>query len=90
MPTAPARRVDQMAQDVSAFLAWTAEPESDQRKNAGFATLIFLLFATILAYMAYQNVWHGGASRRVRVTGPLDPENMAKADEAKGEAGVAG
>jgi ubiquinol-cytochrome c reductase cytochrome c1 subunit len=51
--------VDQMAQDVSAFLAWTAEPESDGRKNSGFATLIFLLIGTILAYMAYQNVWAG-------------------------------
>jgi ubiquinol-cytochrome c reductase cytochrome c1 subunit len=51
--------VDQMAQDVSAFLAWTAEPESDQRKNIGLATLIFLLFASVLSYMAYQNVWAG-------------------------------
>jgi ubiquinol-cytochrome c reductase cytochrome c1 subunit len=51
--------VDQMAQDVAAFLAWTAEPEADQRKNTGFATLIFLLIGTILAYMAYQNVWAG-------------------------------
>ena len=51
--------VDQMAQDVAAFLAWTAEPESDSRKNAGLATLIFLLIGTVLAYMAYQNVWAG-------------------------------
>jgi ubiquinol-cytochrome c reductase cytochrome c1 subunit len=51
--------VPQMAQDVSAFLAWTAEPEADQRKNVGLATLIFLLIGTILAYMAYQNVWAG-------------------------------
>ena len=51
--------VDQMAQDVSAFLAWTAEPESDSRKNNGLAVLIFLLFGTILSYMAYQNVWAG-------------------------------
>lgn len=51
--------VDQMAQDVAAFLAWSAEPESDQRKDTGIATLIFLLFGTILAYMAYQNVWAG-------------------------------
>lgn len=49
--------VDQMAQDVAAFLAWTAEPESDQRKDAGFATLIFLLFGTVLAFLAYKNVW---------------------------------
>ncbi len=81
---------DQMATDVSAFLAWTAEPKLENRKAAGWATLIFLIFATILAYLAYQNIWHGGASRRVRQTGPLDPENMAKSDEAKSDAGIAG
>jgi len=82
--------VDQMAKDVSAFLAWTAEPKLENRKRAGWAVLIFLLFATILSYMAYQNIWHGGASRRVRRTGPLDPVNMAKSDAAKDEAGIAG
>lgn len=82
--------VDQMSTDVSAFLAWTAEPKLENRKAAGLAVLIFLLFATILAYLAYQNIWHGGASRRVRQTGPLDPENMAKSDEAKRDAGIAG
>jgi ubiquinol-cytochrome c reductase cytochrome c1 subunit len=81
---------DQLAKDVSAFLAWTAEPKLENRKAAGWATLIFLIFATILAYLAYQNIWHGGASRRVRETGPLDPENMAKSDEAKRDAGIAG
>jgi len=82
--------VDNMAKDVSAFLAWTAEPKLENRKAAGWAVLIFLLFATILSYLAYQNIWHGGASRRVRQTGPLDPENMAKSDEAKRDAGIAG
>ncbi|HEX8572310.1 MAG TPA: cytochrome c1 [Allosphingosinicella sp.] len=81
---------EQMAKDVSAFLAWTAEPKLENRKAAGLATLAFLLFATILAYMAYQNIWHGGASRRVRQTGVLDPDNMAKRDEASREAGIAG
>ena len=81
---------EQMAKDVSAFLAWTAEPRLENRKSAGLATLIFLIFATVLAYMAYQNIWHGGASRRVRETGPLDPENMAKRDEASREAGIEG
>jgi ubiquinol-cytochrome c reductase cytochrome c1 subunit len=81
---------DQMAKDVSAFLAWTAEPKLENRRAAGLATLLFLIFATILAYLAYQNIWHGGASRRVRETGPLDPGNMAKSDEAKRDAGIAG
>jgi ubiquinol-cytochrome c reductase cytochrome c1 subunit len=82
--------LDQMAKDVSAFLAWTAEPRLENRRRAGWATLIFLILGTILSYMAYQNIWHGGASRRVRQTGPLDPENMAKSDEAKRDAGIAG
>ncbi|HEX8262143.1 MAG TPA: cytochrome c1, partial [Allosphingosinicella sp.] len=81
---------EQMATDVSAFLAWTAEPKMENRKAAGLATLIFLIFATVLAYLAYQNIWHGGASRRVRETGPLDPDNMAKRDEASREAGIEG
>jgi ubiquinol-cytochrome c reductase cytochrome c1 subunit len=80
----------QMATDVSAFLAWTAEPKLENRKATGWAVLLFLIFATILSYLAYQNIWHGGASRRVRETGPLDPENMAKSDEAKRDAGIAG
>jgi ubiquinol-cytochrome c reductase cytochrome c1 subunit len=82
--------VDQMATDIAAFLTWTAEPRLENRHRAGLASLIFLIFATILAYLAYQNVWHGGASRRVRATGPLDPENMAKKDAANSEAGMLG
>jgi ubiquinol-cytochrome c reductase cytochrome c1 subunit len=80
----------QMAHDVAAFLTWAAEPNLETRHQAGIAALIFLLFGTILAYMAYQNIWHGPTSRRVGATGPLDPENMAKSDEASREAGVAG
>ncbi|MCW3836047.1 cytochrome c1 [Sphingomonas canadensis] len=51
--------VDQMAQDVSAFLVWTAEPTMQQRHRFGVAVLIFLIFATILGYGAYRNVWRG-------------------------------
>jgi len=49
--------VDQMSKDVSAFLIWTAEPKLDKRKQTGWAVLGFLLFATVLAYMAYRNIW---------------------------------
>ena len=80
--------VDQMAQDIAAFLTWTAEPRLENRHRAGLASLAFLIFATILAYLAYQNIWHGGASRRVRITGALDPENQAKRDAASAESGV--
>jgi ubiquinol-cytochrome c reductase cytochrome c1 subunit len=53
----PKPTVDQMAQDVSAFLMWTAEPKLEARKSTGLAVVIFLLFATVLSYMAYQNIW---------------------------------
>lgn len=49
--------VKQMATDVSAFLAWSAEPKLDKRKQTGWAVLGFLLFATVLAYFAKRNVW---------------------------------
>jgi ubiquinol-cytochrome c reductase cytochrome c1 subunit len=48
--------VDQMAQDVSAFLVWTAEPKLDKRKQTGWPVLAFLLFATVLGNFAYRNI----------------------------------
>jgi ubiquinol-cytochrome c reductase cytochrome c1 subunit len=53
----PKPTVDQMSQDVAAFLMWTAEPKMEARKSTGVAVIVFLLFATILAYMSYQNIW---------------------------------
>ena len=53
----PEPTVDQMAQDVSAFLMWTAEPQLVKRRQTGWAVLGFLLFATILAWLAKKNVW---------------------------------
>jgi len=49
--------VDQNAKDVSAFLAWAAEPNLPQRHGAGIAVVLFLLFFSALAYGAYQNIW---------------------------------
>ncbi|WP_374531575.1 cytochrome c1 [Novosphingobium sp.] len=49
--------VDQMAQDVAAFLVWTAEPKLEKRHQTGLWWIGFLLFATILAYMSYRNIW---------------------------------
>src|SRR5947209_6748824 len=76
-PGNPKPTVDQMARDVAAFLVWTANPELETRHSAGLAVAIFLLFGTVLAYLAYQQIWHD-AKRQVRATGPLDPANQAK------------
>jgi ubiquinol-cytochrome c reductase cytochrome c1 subunit len=81
--------IDQMAQDVAAFLTWTAEPNLQRRHRSGLAVMIFLIFASILSYLAYKNVW-STAKRKVRIAGPLDPENQAKSEAAKRDAGIAG
>ena len=73
----PAPTVNQMSKDVSAFLLWAAEPKLENRHRYGLATLIFLLFATVLGYMSYQNIW-AEAKRKVAPKGPLDPVNKAK------------
>lgn len=52
-----------MTHDVAAFLMWTAEPSLQTRHEFGPAVLIFLILATILAYMACQNIWHGPKER---------------------------
>jgi ubiquinol-cytochrome c reductase cytochrome c1 subunit len=81
--------VDQMATDIAAFLVWTAEPNLEARHAAGVAVVIFLLFGTVLGFLAYKQIWYD-AKRVVRVTGPLEPENQAKSRRAKAKAGVAG
>jgi ubiquinol-cytochrome c reductase cytochrome c1 subunit len=49
--------VGQMAADVAAFLAWTAEPQLVKRRQTGWAVMVFLLFATVLAYLSKQQIW---------------------------------
>lgn len=53
--------VDQMSKDVSAFLAWTAEPKLQARKTAGLGAVIFILAFCFLAWGAYKNVWRNKA-----------------------------
>ena len=49
--------IEQMSIDVAAFLTWTAEPTLVQRKQTGWPVLIFLLFATVLAYLSKNQIW---------------------------------
>jgi ubiquinol-cytochrome c reductase cytochrome c1 subunit len=49
--------VSQMAEDVSAFLIWTAEPSLIKQKQTGWAVIAFLLIATILAFLSYKTIW---------------------------------
>lgn len=58
--------VEQMAEDVSAFLTWAAEPNLEKRHIYGWAVLIFLIFATILAWFAYKNVWADKKVKKIK------------------------
>ena len=74
------------ARDVAAFLVWTSEPNLAARHGAGLAVAVFLLFATILAFLAKQQLWH--ELHAARESGPLDPVSPAKPRRAKAKQGV--
>lgn len=50
---------EQMARDVVTFLAWAAEPETEQRRRMGIRVLIFLAVGGFLAYAVKRKVWAG-------------------------------
>ena len=52
-----AATVEQMAEDVTAFLAWAAEPKAQVRKKVGMVTMMYLLFLTVLVYLSYKQIW---------------------------------
>ncbi len=54
---APEATVEQMAADVTEFLAWSSDPKMEQRKQAGFATMLYLLILSVLMWFSYQRVW---------------------------------
>lgn len=49
--------VDQYARDVSAFLAWAAEPEMEQRKAMGVKVVLFLLAFAAIMYFVKRKIW---------------------------------
>jgi ubiquinol-cytochrome c reductase cytochrome c1 subunit len=49
--------VDQMARDVSQFLAWAAEPEMEERKAMGVKIVLFLTILGGLAYAVKRKIW---------------------------------
>ncbi|MEQ1717741.1 MAG: cytochrome c1, partial [Hyphomicrobium sp.] len=49
--------VENYARDVSAFLAWAADPSLDQRKRIGWQVMLYLLVTTALLYLGKKRVW---------------------------------
>lgn len=52
-----AATVDQMAEDVTAFLMWAAEPKLENRKAMGIRVLIFLVIFTAMLVAVKRKVW---------------------------------
>ena len=46
-----------MAEDVSAFLMWTAEPKMMARKEAGFVGVFILAILSVLLYLTNKKLW---------------------------------
>jgi ubiquinol-cytochrome c reductase cytochrome c1 subunit len=49
--------VDEMSRDVSAFLAWAADPNMETRKRTGFMVMIYLALLSALLYLVKKRVW---------------------------------
>jgi ubiquinol-cytochrome c reductase cytochrome c1 subunit len=56
--------VEQMSQDVAAFLMWAAEPKLNARKEAGFTAVLFLGVLAVLLYLTKKRLWAGIKGRR--------------------------
>jgi cytochrome c1 len=48
---------EQNAKDVTAFLAWAADPSLDARKRLGWQVLLYLVITTLLLYIAKKRTW---------------------------------
>ncbi|MEO1028915.1 MAG: cytochrome c1, partial [Pseudomonadota bacterium] len=49
--------VENMARDVTAFLAWASDPKQTTRKQTGLAVMAYLLILAILLWFSYKRIW---------------------------------
>ena len=50
--------LEQEAKDVTAFLAWAAEPNLETRKELGLKVILFLIALTALLYASKRKIWN--------------------------------
>ena len=50
-------KLENYAEDVTAFLSWAAEPTMTERKKIGFRALVFLIVLSVLMYQVKKRVW---------------------------------
>jgi len=49
--------LEQNAHDVTAFLAWAADPNLNARKELGWQVLLYLLITTVMLYLVKKQIW---------------------------------
>ncbi|MDX2159040.1 MAG: cytochrome c1 [Hyphomicrobiaceae bacterium] len=49
--------VDQYSRDVTAFLAWAADPRLNERKGMGWLVMLYLAITAVLLYFAKRKLW---------------------------------
>lgn len=59
--------LEDVAQDVAAFLMWAAEPKLAARKAAGFQGVLFLTVLAVLLYLTNKRIW-APVKRRAKET----------------------
>ncbi len=59
-----AATTDQISQDVSAFLMWTAEPKLNARKEAGFIGVFILSIFAVMLYLTNKSIWANVKGRK--------------------------
>jgi len=55
--TAVPQTVEQYSKDVTAFLAWAADPRLGERKSMGWMVMLYLLVTAVLLYFAKRKLW---------------------------------
>jgi ubiquinol-cytochrome c reductase cytochrome c1 subunit len=57
--------VANMAEDVTAFLTWAAEPKMMARKETGFKAVLFLILLSTLLYLTNKRIWASAKGKKI-------------------------
>ena len=49
--------LSQLAEDVVTFLAWSAEPELEERKSLGIKVILFFIVLGFIVFLAKRRLW---------------------------------
>jgi ubiquinol-cytochrome c reductase cytochrome c1 subunit len=50
-------KIENYSRDVTAFLAWAADPKLEERKRMGLMVMLYLLITSLLLYLAKRYIW---------------------------------